>query len=283
MSDLYDRIKDFEGYYSKPYWDYKQWSVGHGTRASGPNDIVDEAEAGRRLRAEVDHARTYVDRAGAHLDPGTRDALTSFVYNVGPDAITGQTGLADAVRSGDPERIRERLLQYTKAGGKTLPGLVHRRRQEASWIGGEGAAGANGVTSASAPSTPTPPNIPNILASGYGRESGPGRMPQAAPAPGPAYASAAAPAASSGSASATQPSWISKAFGLSPAADKGLSSVAAGMGAFAQAQSDQDAAAQQLARQTAEAANSALAEEDQRAQAALQSILARRQRQMAFG
>ena len=263
MSDLYDRIKEFEGYYRKPYWDYKQWSVGHGTRASGPNDIVDEAEARRRLITEVDHARGYVDKVGQHLDPGTRDALTSFVYNVGPQAVTGETGLADAVRSGDPERIRERLLQYNKAGGKTLPGLVERRQQEASWIGRD------------VPS-PEQPNIPNILASGYGRESG-GAMPAM---PDPSYASAAPPAASA----PTEQAWLSKALGLSPSMDKGLSNIASVAGAFGKSQEgggdDQQLAA--LRNQVAQNANAALSEDEQRAQAALKTVLSRRQRS-AFG
>ena len=45
-----DRLKKSEGFRSKPYWDFKQWSVGYGTRASGPNDIVTKAEAERSSR-----------------------------------------------------------------------------------------------------------------------------------------------------------------------------------------------------------------------------------------
>ena len=34
--EIIDVIKDFEGFRSKAYWDNSQWTVGYGTRASGP-------------------------------------------------------------------------------------------------------------------------------------------------------------------------------------------------------------------------------------------------------
>jgi hypothetical protein len=39
------------------------------------------------------------------------------------------------VRSQDIDAVRERFLQYTKAGGEVLPGLVRRRLAEFDWIG----------------------------------------------------------------------------------------------------------------------------------------------------
>ena len=82
-----DRLKKSEGFRSKPYWDFKQWSVGYGTRASGPNDIVTKAEAERRLGMEVAKAASYVDKLNPHLDAGTRAALTDLAYNGGPGAL----------------------------------------------------------------------------------------------------------------------------------------------------------------------------------------------------
>lgn len=130
-----DQIKRFEGYHASPYWDYKQWTSGYGTRATGPNDApIDEAEAERRLNAEIANAARLVDEFAPGLDEGTRAALTSLTYNAGGKWMG--SGLGQAVRSGDPAAIRERLTQYVKAGGQTLPGLVNRRRTEAGWIGG---------------------------------------------------------------------------------------------------------------------------------------------------
>lgn len=130
---LLDYIKGFEGYAPKAQWDYKQNSVGWGTRAKYPGEVIDKDEAERRLQSEIDNARSIVDRHAPNIDPGTKAALTSLTYNAG-DTWT-RSGLGAAVQAGDPNAIRERFLQYTKAGGQTLPGLVKRRQQEAQWIG----------------------------------------------------------------------------------------------------------------------------------------------------
>ena len=262
MSDLYDRIAKLEGYYPKPYWDVKQWSVGHGTRASGPNDVVDAAEARRRLQAEVDNARGYVSKVGSHLDPGTQDALTSLTYNVGPKAITGPTGLAAAVKSGDTSEIQRIMLQYNKADGKVLPGLMNRRNEEASWIGQPSEA------------SPAAQQIPSILASGYGRESGPGYT-----APDQSYASAALSNPSPTDQGSPSQSWLSKALGLSADGDKKMTGgFAAAANAFGKSQGDdgQKLAAERDA--VMKASYAALSEDEQRQQAALKTVLGRRQR-----
>lgn len=56
MADVYDFIKRQEGFNPRAYWDNKQWSIGYGTRAAGPHETIDEIEADRRLRSEVDRA-----------------------------------------------------------------------------------------------------------------------------------------------------------------------------------------------------------------------------------
>ena len=128
-----DQIKKFEGFYQKPYWDYKQWTSGYGTRAAGPNDVVDQVEAERRLQAEIANAATLVDRFAPNLDPGTRAALTSLTYNSGGKWM--ESGLGQAIKSGDMDAARASFQQYTQAGGQTLPGLVNRRQAELGWFG----------------------------------------------------------------------------------------------------------------------------------------------------
>lgn len=132
--DLYGAIKGFEGFNPRAYGDYKQHSVGYGTRATSPNEVITQEEADRRLRDEVSRARTIVDKFAPNLDPGTRAALTSLTFNAGDDWT--RAGLGDAIRSGNMGDARSRFLQYTKAGGQDLPGLVNRRQAEAAWIGG---------------------------------------------------------------------------------------------------------------------------------------------------
>lgn len=131
---LLTAIKGFEGYNPRAYSDYKQHSVGYGTRARHPGEVIDKAEADRRLADEVARARGIVDKFAPNIDPGTRAALTSLTYNAGDDWT--RAGLGEAIRTGNMDEARRRFVQYNKAGGEELPGLVARRRAEAAWMGG---------------------------------------------------------------------------------------------------------------------------------------------------
>lgn len=130
-AELFDAIKGLEGFRPRAYGDYKQHSIGYGTRANAPDEVITRDEADRRLRDEVLRARGYVDEFAPNLDPGTRAALTSLTYNAGPG--WQKSGLGAAVRAGDWDDARSRFLQYTKAGGEDLPGLIDRRKREAAW------------------------------------------------------------------------------------------------------------------------------------------------------
>ena len=126
-------IKQTEGYDARPRWDVKQWTVGYGTRASGPDERIDPAQAEARFNAEITKAANIVDSVNPNLDPGTRAALTSLTFNAG-DAWT-HSGLGEKIRSGDLDGAKELFLQYNKAGGETNDALSARRAREASWFG----------------------------------------------------------------------------------------------------------------------------------------------------
>lgn len=140
-----DEIKKSEGYTEVASWDYKQHSVGYGTRARFPGERITKDEAERRFFEEIGKAEAIVDGFAPHLPAGTRAALVSLTYNAG-DQWT-RSGLGQAVQAGNTAAIKERFLQYNRAGGEVLPGLVARRTKEASWIGQgapQGAAGGQG-------------------------------------------------------------------------------------------------------------------------------------------
>lgn len=128
-------VKRFEGYTPKSTWDYKQNSVGYGTKARYPGEVIDRPEADRRLNTELDSARGQVTAFAPNLDPGTQAALTSLTYNAGAKWMT--SGLGAAIRAGDMDTARRLFTQYNKAGGEVLPGLVKRRAEEATWMGGD--------------------------------------------------------------------------------------------------------------------------------------------------
>jgi len=132
--DLLGFIKSKEGFYAEPYDDYAQTSIGYGTRAKPGETSITKEEAERRLQQEVAQARKGVDRAvaeaGLSLSSQQLDALTSFNYN---------TGAVDTLLKGGartPEEIASAMLLYNKAGGKTLPGLVQRRKEESAMFAG---------------------------------------------------------------------------------------------------------------------------------------------------
>jgi lysozyme len=128
-----EAIKSFEGFTPKAEWDYAQFSNGYGTKALYAGEAITSDEAERRFAAEIATARTIVDKHAAGWDEGTKAALTSLTFNAGTRWVT--SGLGEALRSQDVEAVKERFLQYTKAGGEVLPGLVRRRLAEFDWIG----------------------------------------------------------------------------------------------------------------------------------------------------
>lgn len=131
-----DEIKGFEGYSPAAAWDYKQSSSGYGTKAQpGDENLPPEqlkAIHEQRLTDEIAKAAAHVDSVNPELPPGARAALISLTYNAGPG--WAKAGLGDLVRAGDLQGAQQRILEYNKAGGKVLPGLVDRRAKEASWF-----------------------------------------------------------------------------------------------------------------------------------------------------
>lgn len=132
-TNLVDAIKGFEGYTPKSQWDYKQYSIGYGTRGA-PGEVIDKPEAERRLGTEIGKARSVVEQFAPNAPPGIKDALTSLTFNSGADWT--RAGLGAAVQRGDWQDAKSRFLQYNRAGGSVNPGLVSRRNQEASWFDG---------------------------------------------------------------------------------------------------------------------------------------------------
>jgi lysozyme len=132
-SSYLDAIKQFEGYSAEARWDYAQNTNGYGTRARYAGEVIDKPEADRRFSSEIQKAADFVDKFAPNLDEGSKAALTSLTYNAG--TAWTQSGLGHAVASGDLDKARSLFLQYNKAGGNVLDGLVQRRLQEVAWFG----------------------------------------------------------------------------------------------------------------------------------------------------
>lgn len=131
---LVNFIKNKEGFSAKPYWDYKQWTNGYGTKASGPNDVVTEPEALERLHTEIDAAYKHVVGKYPNIvfPPGELQALTDLTFNAGPG--WEEESLGKQVAAQKIDSIKADILQYNHAGGQVLPGLTARREAEVSWF-----------------------------------------------------------------------------------------------------------------------------------------------------
>lgn len=125
---LVEFIKKHEDFSNVPYWDFKQYSIGYGTKALPTDKFISKQEAMRRLIKEVEKHRTAVIKAkeqwGYNWTPDQINALTSFRYNVGSLAKLTDNG----TRSN--EEIAKKILEYNKAGGKPAKGLINRRKYE---------------------------------------------------------------------------------------------------------------------------------------------------------
>lgn len=126
--DLVSLVKSFEGFNPNAYGDFKQTSIGYGTRAKAGEKSISKEEAERRLANELALSRQRVaalnEKAGYNFTPHEIDALTSFDYNTGRLSQLTENGKRDRAT------IAAKMLEYTKAGGKSLPGLVKRRNAE---------------------------------------------------------------------------------------------------------------------------------------------------------
>jgi len=127
--DLISLVKDFEKFEPKAYNDYKQISVGYGTKGK-PGEVLTEEQASERLQSELfGHAKRIEDAAalkGITLNKNQFNALTSFDFNTGKGANLIE-------RFGDnPQQLASKILEYNKAGGEVKGGLVKRRQIEAA-------------------------------------------------------------------------------------------------------------------------------------------------------
>ena len=143
-------LKAEEGFSSKPYWDYAQWTVGYGTKC--PDDMLEyykqygitEAEAESLLRTYLtrfeNELHKFMGRTGVQLNQNQFDALLLFTYNCGSGWSYETSSLFyNAIVSGATGNdLIYAFSRWCTAGGQILTALLRRRLCEANiYLNGE--------------------------------------------------------------------------------------------------------------------------------------------------
>lgn len=157
-------IADFEGFRSELYNDPAgHCTIGYGHLVHhGPIDGREAAEfkkgitrkrALELLREDAAAAADAVeDRVKVPLTQQQFDALVSFVFNVGSGAFAEST-LLRLLNEGDYDAVPGQLGRWVKANGKTLDGLVRRRKAEGAHFASRKAAAGRKKTETRAKKT----------------------------------------------------------------------------------------------------------------------------------
>ena len=155
-----DLIKSFEGLALKPYLcpagvptiGYGSTFYEDGTKVTLKDKKITEAKAVKMLLHEVAASEKYVDVFCQDvINQNQFDALVSFVYNIGPNALKSSTLLVKLNKNVNDPTIKDEFLKWCKADGtyngkdddndglideagekQILDGLLKRRAAEAA-------------------------------------------------------------------------------------------------------------------------------------------------------
>lgn len=129
-------IKKKEGFYSRPYvCPAGQLTIGYGFTEPQhlKRKVLTEKEAHDILVNEIipSYSAIVEKVVKVPLSPFQRAALVSFCYNCGEENLRKLVTGKNRLNSGNYESAPVIMQKYTKADGKTLKGLVSRRKAEA--------------------------------------------------------------------------------------------------------------------------------------------------------
>lgn len=132
-------IKQFEGFYSKPYLcpagiptiGYGNTFYEDGTKVKLDNNEITEQRSNELLEfiANKNFGRFINIAVKVSLNQNQFDALVSFCYNLGNGNFQ-QSTLLKKINDNDFVGASEEFLKWNKAGGKVLSGLTKRRLAE---------------------------------------------------------------------------------------------------------------------------------------------------------
>ena len=134
-----DLITKFEGLKLKPYLcSAKVPTIGFGStryengvkvKLSDP-EITKERAIQLFANTLTQYEEAVDDYTTDKVNQNQFNALVSFCYNVGANALKNSTLLKIVNTNVNSEQIKEQFLKWVKANGKTIQGLVNRRNAE---------------------------------------------------------------------------------------------------------------------------------------------------------
>lgn len=137
-------IKQAEGFRAEAYrCAGGVWTIGYGhTGGVREGQRIDKERAEKLLRSDVLGVQlrlsALLSEAEVELTQGQFDALCSFAFNLGMDALRRSTLWRKVVKNAADPAIPDEFRRWVYAGGKRLAGLEKRREGEvAIWKGAD--------------------------------------------------------------------------------------------------------------------------------------------------
>jgi lysozyme len=125
-------IKRFEGCRLESYkCSANVLTIGYGhTSGVKETDTITQDEADKLLQEDVEQFEKYVDDyVTVKLGQSQFDALVAWTFNLGVGNLRESTMLKK-LNSEDYASVPSEMKRWNKAGGKTLDGLIRRRKAE---------------------------------------------------------------------------------------------------------------------------------------------------------
>lgn len=87
-------------------------------------------QAKKALQIDMEKYQTQVKVLVGQIEQNKLDALTSFAYNCGIEALKKSTLLKKVKAKASDKEIEIEFLKWNKGGGRVLKGLTYRRQSE---------------------------------------------------------------------------------------------------------------------------------------------------------
>ena len=125
-------IKRFEGCRLESYkCSANVLTIGYGhTSGVKETDTITQDEADKLLQEDVEQFEKYVDdNVTVELGQSQFDSLVAWTFNLGVGNLRSSTMLKK-LNNEDYKSVPSEMKRWNKAGGKTLDGLIRRRKAE---------------------------------------------------------------------------------------------------------------------------------------------------------